>query len=186
MSGPVSIYISRRNNTRELLEQRTSEISPDCEKAIGLNQPDLKFRSDIAGSISLAIAMEHFRLAGNPEGDSPAGNTRKVVPPRVPPETAQDYEDGLKLLRRKERKLKAFDLLVKCLAGAYTAATGQRPTATNEQGYGKFWRLIEIVLAVTSEIAEAEGIRFPLPNSPSARAKQIQRLLKERKKRLSR
>src|SRR5207248_7246484 len=137
----ASAYISRRSNTHELLERRTSEISPDCEKAIGLNQPDLKFRSDIAGSISLAVAMEHYRLAGDPEGDSPAGNIRKTAVHKVPPETAQDHKDALKLLLRKEAKLTAFNLLVKCLAGAYTAATGQRPPVPTYnsdygQGYG--------------------------------------------------
>ena len=186
MSGPVSIYISRCNNTRELLEKRTSEISPDCEKAIGLNQSDLKFRSGIAGSIGLALAMEHLRLAGDPEGDSPKGDTRETLPE---PKTGQEIKERAKFMSRKERVYKAFDLLVKCLAGAYTQATGQRPTTSYSDsdalGHGAFWRLVEIVLPVACEVAVADGIEFPYPPGIEARAKKIARILTKRKKRSS-
>jgi len=187
--GPVSVFITRRNNTHDLVKRRTSEIASDCEKVIGLNQPDLKFRSDIAGSIDLAISMEHVRLAGDPEGDSPHGDTREVLP-TVAPVTAQEHKDRAKSLSRKEREYKAFDLLVKCLAGAYAEAAGQHPAVTYndsyEQGYGSFWHLMQIVLPVASEVAEADGIQFPQPPSESARAQKIKRILKERRKRLSR
>ena len=181
MSGPVSIYISRRNNTLKLLERRTAEISPDCERAIGLNQPNDKFRSDIAGSISLACGAESLRLAGDPKGDSPEGDTRETLPE---PKTGQEIKERAKFMSRKELRLKAFDLLVKCLANAYWDATGERPrTHYNEskaQGGGAFWSFVEIVLPVASEVAIADGIKFPYPPAIEAREKKIRRILEAR------
>lgn len=185
MTGPVSVYISRRDNTRKLLERRTAEIAPDCEKAIGLDQPNPKFRSDIAGSIKLACGVEHLRLASDPEGDSPEGDTRKVCPTRAP-KTAQEHKALAKLLSRKVREYKGFDLLVKCLAGAYTEATGLRPTTSYSDsdalGHGPFWRLVEIVLPLTREIAVADGVKFPYPIGVEARAKKISRILSQRER----
>jgi hypothetical protein len=174
----VSVYTSRPTNAQKVLQERVSEIASDCEKAIGLDQSSPEFRLDIVGSIGLACGHASFQSAGDASRD---------VLFTEPPVTVQQHKEGTKLLSRKERKYEAFDLLVKCLAGAYTKATGRRPTVSYsddyEQGYGEFWLLMEIVLAIGLEVAEADGIRFPQPNTPSARAKKIARILEGRKRR---
>ena len=82
--------------------------------------------------------------------------------PTTPPETIEEYKALNKLLFQKERQYKAFDLLVKSLAGAYWHATGEHPTTSysesDAQGHGAFWRMVELVLPVASEIALGAGV----------------------------
>jgi hypothetical protein len=83
------------------------------------------------------------------------------------------------------RKMRAFEYLIRRLAGAFEAATGSRAAVTRDHyslsGYsGRFWNLVEIIRPVGAAIIETSGAgSLVQPKSEVARGKFIEEVLKK-------